>query len=283
MKKGFVYIATGIHFVKEAADSFASLKRQCPDIPVILFTDSENAELGNKYFDDVRVIENPKFNFIDKIDPLSLSPFDLTIFIDTDTYLAEDISNLFELLGKYDFLAAYAPGREQGRFGDKIPPYFPEFNTGLIGFTKSQEAKGVLKSWSEIYKDQISQNLNPPHDQPAFREALFLSDATVYCLPEEYNFRTAHPNVVWGNSTVKVVHGRHHSYERLTEMLNGEKDRIRLFYHDARFLNSLSLRFFNLHQNGFFFSLLVKVFGLWYRLSYRLFGDSVPTKTKGNN
>ncbi|MEQ8551300.1 MAG: putative nucleotide-diphospho-sugar transferase [Cyclobacteriaceae bacterium] len=278
--RGYLYIATGIHFLREAQKSCKSLKNAGAKYPVVLFTDVP--ESADPYlFDHIYNIDKPKFNFIDKIQPLASSPFEETIFLDTDTYVCEDISPLFQLLEKYDFIGSFAPGRQQKTFKVNVPLYFPEFNTGLIGFRKNVVTKHVIERWLNLYILQLKTS-NPPHDQPAFRQALFESEALVYNLPSEYNFRTEHPNVVWGNSTVKMIHGRHSKYDQLSIMLNQNEEQIRLFYHDARFLQSDSLRFFKLNQNrSFYFKIVLAIYGYAHRMIYRLLGDGKPLKKKG--
>lgn len=251
-----------------------------PHLPVVLFTDNFSSD-AISLFDKVYKIEHPAYNFIDKIQPLCSSPFEKTIFLDTDTFICEDISPLFELLEKYDFVASFAPGRKQCDFHLNLPDYFPEFNTGLIAFRANNKTSTVLKSWLEIYSNQLKQK-KPPHDQPAFREALYNSKASVFCLPSEYNFRTEHPNIGWANSTIKVIHGRHSLYEELGKLLNDQSDQVRLFFHDARFLQSDSIRFFNLKQNrSFLFKLILVLKGYFHRLIFRLNGDGKPPKRKG--
>lgn len=280
---GFLYVATGKMFVEEAIDSVTSLKSKCATVPSAIFTDKQNAELAMPYFDKVMVLETPQYNFIDKIEPLIKSPFDKTIFIDTDTFIAEDLTDLFSLLSNYDFLASFAPGRGVEAFSKDVPDYFPEFNTGLIGYSNIDLCHTVLTLWANIYKEQLKLEKKPPHDQPSFRNALFQSNARIFCLPSEYNFRITNPNIVWSNSSIKLIHGRHNHYEQLVQQLNKDKNAIRIFYHDARFIKNGSIRFFNLRQSR---SLLFKcglwLYGLKERLRYRLFNDDLPKKIKGN-
>ncbi len=282
MSRGYVYVATGRNFVKEAIISYQSLKRLKNTFPVILYTDKQNINFAKSVFDQVLLIEKPQYNFIDKIEPLITTPFDRSIFIDTDTYFASDISGLFNLLDAYEFMACFAPGREQMDYGGKIPSYFPEFNTGLIGFKKCELTLSVLTNWKSIYSRQLKQK-KPPHDQPAFREALFNSKATIFCLPSEYNFRIEHPNIKWGNSTVKVIHGRHDDFQSLEALLNKRKKSLQVYFHEARFLSSNSLLFFRLKQNGsLFFRCFLRFYGLLSKIKHRFGRNTKPKKIKGN-
>lgn len=283
MNKGFFYIASGTHFLMEAVHSCKSLKKYTSS-PVAIATDLPNLETAKLFFDVVIPIDTPAFNFIDKIEPLTRTPFRQTIFLDTDTFLLEDISPLFSILDKYDFAACFAPGRVQMKMVPEIPDWFPEFNTGVIGFNKSDVCEKVIAKWLYIYRSQLQENKKPPHDQPAFRQAMFESGASIYALPEEFNFRTAQPNVVWANSKVKVIHGRHSDYEKLGTLLSsGKRNEVQLFFHDARFLTSRSLRFFLPRQNrSLLLSFALWLTGLMNRLRYRVVSNNNPVKRKGN-
>lgn len=277
MREGFIFSASGKYFVEEANKAVYSLKKHC-NHPVVLFTDKQNISKASKLFDDVKVIENPQFNFIDKIEPMIFHPFERNIFLDTDTYVLADISTLFPILEKYDFFASFAPGREQ--MMSTIPNYFPEFNTGVIGFKSHTETKKLLKSWLDIYQKQL-RDLNPPHDQPSFREALYKSDCTVYCLPEAYNFRITNPNVVWSNESVKIIHGRHSNYEALGKELGSKKKMIRIFFPDLISSNS-AIDFFNRERARYIFHVGHKFSIYLSKLLTRIFSVDKNQKKKGN-
>ncbi len=279
---GFLYVASGKHFLEEAIISSRSLRIKCPLFPIAIATDELNSKKAGDHFDQVLIIDNPQYNFIDKIRPLAQSPFEKTLFLDTDTFIVEDISSLFELLDKYDFCAAFAPGREQMTIAN-LPSYFPEFNTGVIGYSNSMTCLSVLENWLSTYKNQLTSDLMPPHDQPAFRQALFQSEARVYCLSNEYNFRTTNSNIVWGNVTIKVIHGRHDDYEKLSSLLNKDRQPIRFFFQSIRYLPVAWLQFLELKHNKFLtvnlFRFIVKAMG---KVEERLRRSKTRQKKKGN-
>ena len=85
--RGVVYIATGSKFVSEALASIGSLKKQMPDLPVTLFTDSDDR--NNFHYnkvDSVFLIDEATRSCRDKIRPLLDSPYEKTLFLDTDTF-----------------------------------------------------------------------------------------------------------------------------------------------------------------------------------------------------
>ena len=281
-RSGFLYIATGKHFLEEAIVSAKSLKESCPNSPIAVCTDQHNVEKAKGFFEHVLIIEDPQYNFIDKIGPLVKTPFERTIFLDTDTYIVEDITQLFDLLDKYDFIAALAPGREQFRL-QEIPPYFPELNTGVIGYKSSKVTNRALQNWLSIYTQQLQSDLIPPHDQPAFRMALFKSEARIFVLPGEYNFRITNQNIVWGNSKVKLIHGRHNNFKKLSTLLNKNEKLVRFYYLDLRYLTDNWLSFIELSQNKYLSVRIVRFFLKTFgRIEEKLRRKKMITKKKGN-
>jgi hypothetical protein len=284
MKKGFLYIATGKNFIEEAYISYVSLMKHSDLIPATIFVDKENEILAKGKFSDVRIIEEPFFNFIDKIEPLLSSPYEETIFIDSDTYIVEDISGLFDIFSKYDFFASFAPGRGTNEFSPDVPEWFPEYNTGIIGFRNTKGSQEVIENWLCFYKKQLKGLRKPPHDQPSFRSAIFNSNLRIYNLPMEYNFRITNQNIRWANSTVKIIHGRHKNYPELERIINSNPKQIQVFLHDLAFVNKETLKVFRVKQNNLFiFSLFFNFIKFKQKVINRLFSSEVSSKIKGNS
>ncbi|NER01847.1 MAG: TIGR01627 domain-containing protein [Okeania sp. SIO3C4] len=207
---GVIYIATGERFIREACHSVASLKAQMPNMPVTIFA---SKDIKNSNFDRVVVIEKPDYNHIDKIKYMSASPYDYTLFIDTDTYISADFAEIFTLLDKFDMGVAHAPMNIRG-FVNGVPESFQQFNTGVILYKKSAEMKQLFSQWLELY--------NPPNpDQPTFREALYYSKLRIATLAPEYNCRFPFPGAVSG--IVKILHGRHENLPLVAEKINSGK------------------------------------------------------------
>lgn len=83
MSKGVIYIATGEKYIQEALKSAASLKDKIPSLPITLFS---SEYVSSKVLNEVILIENPQYGWIDKITYISQTPYEETLFIDTDTY-----------------------------------------------------------------------------------------------------------------------------------------------------------------------------------------------------
>ncbi|WLE95551.1 MAG: hypothetical protein QTN59_12775 [Candidatus Electrothrix communis] len=232
--RGVVYVATGEKFVTEALISVRSVKKQMPGLPITLFTDLQDL-VGHppEGVDAVFHLTQVTNSCLDKMYPLVDSPYDRTLFLDTDTYLCDRVDELFDVLDQYDIAAAHPPYRVQYQLPD-IPECFPEPNTGVIAFKKTSEALEVLHDWPIEYKKQLASASKPHHDQHSFRAALYHSAARFLVLPQEYNFRNIGPNFAGKGSRVKIIHGRHANFERLESRLNANFDYRVFLMHPGR-------------------------------------------------
>lgn len=223
---GIVYIATGNKYIAECKISAKSAKKVMPNIPISIWTDQE-IKKGKDYFDNIEIIQSPTYSFFDKIKPLEQSKYDKTLFVDTDTYFLDSIYELSQLLDHFDLAYCHAPWRispgENGVIGDEIPICFPEPNTGVILYRKTEQVLQLIRNWGNIYAEQLKQNNPPSHDQPAFRKALYFSEIRCTVLPTEYNLRTVFPVFKGGGCTVKILHGRDPSLTRAINTVNTKK------------------------------------------------------------
>ncbi|NEO52709.1 MAG: hypothetical protein F6K54_06225 [Okeania sp. SIO3B5] len=207
---GVIYIATGEKFIREACESVASLKAKMPNLPVTIFA---SEDIKNSNFDQVIVIEKPDYNHVDKIKYMYASPYDYTLFLDTDTYISANFSEIFTLLDKFDMGVAHAPLNIRG-FVNGVPESFQQLNTGVILYKKSPQLEKFFVKWLELYK--------PPNaDQPTFREVLYNSKLRISTLAPEYNCRFPFSGVISG--TVKILHGRHKNLPLVAEKINSGK------------------------------------------------------------
>jgi len=266
MTTGVIYIATGRKFVDEACVSAESLKNKMPEMPITLFC---NEGVQSRHFDNVVIIEHPCFSLMDKVLFMNSSPYEHTLFLDTDTYVCDSFLELFTLLDRFDLALAHNTYRAVYRVHD-IPDSFPEFNTGVILFKKSPHITQLFANWLALYerdlgKEQqwltpfgevtmLDSNLN---DQPTFREAVYNSSVRVAGLTSEYNCRFGSPGFV--HNIVKIIHGRHPNLQMIAGAINAEHSRrvhimkwgkLKIFCgHDAR-RNNFDLVKWSLHHRG---------------------------------
>src|SRR5687767_7026541 len=195
---GIVYIAIGERYRQRACVSVESLRAHMPEISVTLFTDKP---LEHSAFNQVILVSEPRYSdFTDKVAYIPQSPYDCTLFIDADTYICDDLSELFSLLDQFDLAVAHDTFRIYVEDYDKLQEYlhatpisFPMLNTGVILFKKSERVENFFQSWMTLHRRNLTIALRGGTDQPAFREALYHSDMRFTILPPEYNCRFVHP------------------------------------------------------------------------------------------
>ena len=218
---GIIYIATGERFIREACNSAATLKAQMPNMPITIFA---SEEVKSPHIDKVVIVKKPQYNFFDKIINMYASPYDYTFFIDTDTYICADFSEIFAILDRFDLAAAHAPMKIPG-YVKGVPESFQQMNTGAILFKKSPVVEKLFEKWLKLYQE-VTDKGSQENDQPTFREALYQSDLRVATLTAEYNCRFPFPVLV--NRTVKILHGRHPDLPAVSKKINSNKN-LRVF------------------------------------------------------
>ena len=117
MTKGFLYTANRQKFLNEALVSVRSLKRfnNEPVCVVCGPTLKNNPDL--EIFDKVIVVEEiEKYTYWAKIIGMENSPYDKTIFLDTDTFITDSLSEVFEVLDLVDIAATSEPSMHTTNF-----------------------------------------------------------------------------------------------------------------------------------------------------------------------
>jgi hypothetical protein len=235
--RGIIYIATGRKYVDEALSSARSVKAHMPDIQVSLFSDLDTDEMDTAgIVDSVFEIAAVDHSCRDKIRPLLTTPFDKTLFLDTDTFVCEPVYDVFDLLDRFDIALAQAPDRYQYHL-PHLPDCFTEFNSGVIAFRKNRRTIDLLASWEETFFRMLDVDEGSYRDQHSLRDAIYRSDARLFVLPPEYNFRTICPNYAGKNCQVKIIHGRHADFHKVSTRLNRSND--------ARVFLTTPFRFFS--------------------------------------
>lgn len=225
--RGILYVATGRRYLGETLISARSVRRRLPGVPILLYTDQTDLPAG--VFDEVRRLENPRHGFIDKIAPLCNTPFERTVFLDTDTLACAPFDDLFTLLDRFDLAVAHAPFRHDRPF--VTPNCFAELNTGVVAYRRTPEMTALFREWLRVYEAEVAATGRMDSDQPAFRDALYRSRIPFYVLPPEYNLRTVMPAAV-GRCQVRIIHGRGPDMAALERWVNASRS-IRLFLPSA--------------------------------------------------
>lgn len=197
--RGVIYVATGSNYLAEARESLASLRRSNPTLPAAIITDVPQPP-GD--WDVVLPLPNPLNSVRDKLH-MRRAPWPLAIFLDTDTYVAHDLGEVFALLEAGFDLAAHQLFEGHDYALPDVPDSFPEFNTGVVGFRTTPAVQRFFDEWDAIYTARPAPY---PADQYSFRIAVFHSTLRHTVLPPEYNFRPLSTN--FAILPLRVVHGR---------------------------------------------------------------------------
>jgi hypothetical protein len=189
-QNGFLYIVTGEGYAKECLFSIKSLKKHNNE-KICVFSEEKYRSMFEQecdYFFSINSkLHRPKVEYI------SQSPFKNTVYLDSDTFINENISDLFQLLNKYDFGGAFCNSRKRENYSKlilkykNIPYSFSEINTGVMIFNNSIKVKKFFKRWKDYYYKYML--LTSGWDQPSFRVALWESKVNFCHLPAEYNVR----------------------------------------------------------------------------------------------
>lgn len=190
-------------YFSEARRSAASARRQMPDVEIALLTDETNVTPGP--FDEVLHVDNLRSDFgASRLEP-DASPFDRTLYLDTDTYVYTDVSELFDILDGFDLAVTISPSRAPV---PGVPKPWAQYNTGVFSYRSSAATVEFLERWGEIY-ERWREERGVVEDQPSFARAVYESDIDVFTLASEYNCRVPRFGYLCGEA--KIVHGRHSS------------------------------------------------------------------------
>lgn len=221
MDEGVLYVAVGEEYVDEATRSAKTVREHMGDVEIAIATDSEEYDLDA--FDHViQKDESSQAQTGDRtwlgdtsLDP-DLSPFEKTLYLDTDTYLCDDVNELFELLDRYELAIARHP--EQKRV-ESLPEPWHIYNCGVIAYRDTPGVRQLLDNWARIYRHRVKIQ-DYPAEQPSFAEALYVSDIGWYTLSQRYNIRfTDYGRAGYITDDPKIVHGRDADPEVVVESL----------------------------------------------------------------
>lgn len=201
-RDGFVFAATGEGFTQLAAEAARSLRATNPGVPIDLFTDGE---VSDPVFDRVHQLGRSWFR--PKFEALRRSRFQRTICFDADVIVVADMRDVFEVLERFDFVAAHEQRRNtkgaMRQLTRPMPAAFPQINSGVVGVRKSPQVEALLETVERtIFEGELGR------DQFVLRELLFDSDLRLWVLPPEYNLMTVRQVEVQGSkfTAPRVLH-----------------------------------------------------------------------------
>ncbi len=207
---GYLYVATGEKYIKEAITSATTLKAAAEEANICLITDHE---FSHTVFDRVKVVGfdvaddgSWKSNLVYKIIGIQNSPYERTVFLDTDMYIVHSFEEVFQTLDYFDILACLDYYDQSKVYaGGKVVPVFTPYNTGMLVFRSNPVTDQFLKDWQTYYQNGREEYWS---DQPAFMEALLYNPIKMYVLHSSFNFRFLFNVGFLENEKVRIIHGR---------------------------------------------------------------------------
>lgn len=124
-----------------------------------------------------------------KVDCIRDTPFDQTIYLDCDTIVRHDLSDMFNVLERFDIglarVVLWHRKTHSKHHAVEVPQIFSEPNTGVIVYrSDTPRMRAFLEDWHRRFYEFGNSN-----DQITMREALWESDVRYYVLPEQFNKR----------------------------------------------------------------------------------------------
>ena len=215
--RGVLYVAFGEQYQNEARRSILTLRRSSPGIPCAVITDEA---WPADPLPDTFVLRPRDASFASKPRLMYLSsPYDETLFLDTDTVVVRDVSPIFGLLRWYDVGVKFAGPQLNNADGLE---YHTQTSSGVILFRKCQEVAATFDLWLaefERARAEVGPVTDPRGlgDQRYFAVAIAKSRARPVHLDDFVLFNLAEATLTY--SPPMIVHGRLPELEAIAERL----------------------------------------------------------------
>lgn len=180
--RGIVYAATGRPYVTLARRSARGVRALMPELPIDLYTD---VPLEDPVFDRVHILEHVDHR--PKMEALARTRFDLALYLDADTVVLAPVRDVFDVTAGCDLamaVEAYRGDKRNLSGPSPVPPAYPPFNSGVIGFNASERTRAFVERWAGAFRAAVGEHR---FDQRALRETAYASDLSIRTLPREYN------------------------------------------------------------------------------------------------
>ncbi len=208
MSRGVLYMAAGDAYLAEVERSAASVRGQMPDTDIAIAAPPDadvpgvfDRHLAREF--DTATDDSGRTWLLNSTIPPDLSPFEKTLYLDSDTHLCADVSELWGLLERVDLAAAATPSRAPVA---GVPEPWCLMNCGVIAYRDRAATRTLLERWRDGYRAALDAQ-GRPVDQPAFARALYGTDIRWHELPRRYNVRVPRKGVL--TARAKIIHGRH--------------------------------------------------------------------------
>lgn len=206
IKYGYLYVVDGLRWVREVSYAATRL-RSLTEYPIAIICSERYAEIESlaDFLGNIIIITVPKLkgtDFCSKVIGMQNSPFERTLYMDTDTFVVNNIDGIFNLLDFFDIGMKQEPHFHTNLFPvfDNYRNYFAEYNTGIILFSKNTQVNKLLVDWEKAI---LEQTYNKDYfDMPQLRNILVNEEhiVKIYGLHENYNMQ--------GLRSYKIIHGQ---------------------------------------------------------------------------
>lgn len=162
--RGVIYLVAGPKsYLGELSTSLKGLRRHHPDIPVTVFSPYR---LPRGLDADHVQYDSPLHPLQQKVDILRRSPYDETLFLDTDTTILKPFVDIFDLAAAGNFALAKAYRFVSTETGEsRLELEHPDqFNTGVLCFDSSETTGALLDRWFETVNGQDPTDMWPGHN-----------------------------------------------------------------------------------------------------------------------
>ncbi len=198
--RGVLFVVTGEKYTTAAVAAAYSVAETNPWVGIAICSDQD--------------ISDGPFHYVVKMEPgasrrkheyVGKSPFQETLYLDSDIRVTTDLGDMFRLLEKFDMAGAHVRFRESPdrlrSFRADIPKAFPQINCGVLLYKKCPSVEALFADWCRIYDEGGFKR-----DQIPFREALWNSAVRFYVLAPEYNKRYVPLTRFGGEPPPKILH-----------------------------------------------------------------------------
>jgi len=218
-----------------AVVSAKSVKKYHPDLNITLYSNLD-IEFDDVFDNIVKVdkLETHHMIWQKKWEYLSMSPYDISLHLDADTYACDDFSEIFQLMDHFDMSIPMSP-HYFSRSIRGVPVCFPELAGGVVLWKKNDKTKKFIEDMIEELKFKRRYCT----DELYIRKLLYNSDIRYSVLPMEYNCVLTHPGYLFGK--IKIAHGRVDLIEN-AEIMNKDP-RKRIFSGETLYLMDSAKKF----------------------------------------
>jgi hypothetical protein len=208
---GALFIAFGEQYRREVVRAVRSVREVHPDLSCCVISEIEPDDLPSGVKVLVREPEM-KYPFRAKPRYLRESPFERTLFLDTDTTIVRPIDGIFRILDRFDIGLSLLPHYRPDLVNY---PYLSTANSGVILFQRCRAVTEMFDRWLQLFDELVviseARASNIPariYVDPILMQAISdTAEIRLAPLAPALNF-VLHMQCITA-SPIHIIHGRH--------------------------------------------------------------------------